>query len=79
MYSRGILLSGLSLAGVTGVSPTFADDLQPSVTGPEVTTTVNTMKAVFEPNTPRVSTVTVTFQVQYDEEIPDGLLDPLQL
>ncbi|MGE0825193.1 MAG: outer membrane lipoprotein-sorting protein [Candidatus Binatia bacterium] len=58
---RWNLIVGLCLVGAAGLFPAFAADTQLSATAPEVTTIVNKMKAVFEPQKPRVATVTVTF------------------
>lgn len=60
---------GLCLVGLIGLSPTFADETRQSAAAPEAMTIVNKMKDVFEPTTPRVATVTITFTGEGSEEV----------
>ena len=62
-------IAGLCLLGVIGPHAAFADKAQSSAPTPEATTIVDKMKEVFEPATPRVATVTVTFSSEGSEKV----------
>ena len=54
-------LVSLCFVGTVGLFPAFADEAQQPATVAAATTIVDKMQAVFEPTTPRVATITVTF------------------
>lgn len=62
-------LVGLCIVGAVGVSPAFADEAPQSAAASKAMTIVDKMKSVFEPTTPRVATITVTFTGEESEKV----------
>ena len=68
IFSRNFIV-GLCLVGTSGLYPAFADEAQPLTATPKTMTIVDKMKDVFEPQIPRIATITITFTGEGDQKV----------